>query len=965
MLETALFEDERILREGDILEVAKKFAIPSPLKYRLELLEPVRQGVARRGTTNILLLSSFDSTASLAPSVDDEPSQGTMSLDFDSQDAIEIDEGFLASSLFGPTYETPSLLGDYDTLHETQDRYESSLGRRFTSRSLRAPCSPSDDHCTLYVRTTDLGKIGILSGDWAIAYAKVSNPRLVRIEANDNVVISPGIACGSPLFLHNTFADQSETPFLMSPAIYIRPSTFGFLGPTIPTARTVTVARVASPLSTNRQYQPLFINSLKAYFDSGKRLVKQGDLLAVAIDTDFSRLNPDKDIGSHGLLPESSHTRPNEVVFFKVTNVEYDVVARSNQSISNGSMLGELGCWVDTSVTRMIQTGLEHSRVPGINSTAINAYSNLAMYDNPYLLRPHSPFSRIYAMASASLSQRAVDYDLHLSFLLTGGRGIGKFTVASWIAESLGLHLFELDCYNILSDSDTKTEATLRVRIEQAKECTPCLLVLRNLEAFSQTTQAAEFRKAEPQVIATLKECFGELQSNWRLTGYPVVILGTTADRDRVPSSLLSCFKHDVDFEAPQEGERLEILQCLLANEMVASDVSLQNLATQTAALLAGDLRDLVIRAKSASIARAIQTDDLNCGSPVQIPIMAADFEIALSKARESYSESIGAPKIPAVSWDDVGGLGHVKSDILDTIQLPLEHPELFADGLKKRSGILLYGPPGTGKTLIAKAVATSFSLNFFSVKGPELLNMYIGESEANVRRVFQRARDAKPCVIFFDELDSVAPKRGSHGDSGGVMDRIVSQLLAELDGMSGGSGGADVFVIGATNRPDLLDPALLRPGRFDRLLYLGVSDTHEAQLNILDALTRKFRLDPDLDLRTIAEQCPFNYTGADFYALCSDAMLNAMSRKAEELNPALMNEQPGLHSHPHPITPQYYLAELASPDDILVYVSERDFRMALNALIPSVSPAEMKHYAEVQQRFSQHKEEETQVQLD
>jgi peroxin-6 len=214
------------------------------------------------------------------------------------------------------------------------------------------------------------------------------------------------------------------------------------------------------------------------------------------------------------------------------------------------------------------------------------------------------------------------------------------------------------------------------------------------------------------------------------------------------------------------------------------------------------------------------------------VPVTAADFELALSKARASYSESIGIPKIPSVSWDDIGGLAHVKSDILDTIQLPLDHPELFADGLKKRSGIycsdgyfcinhsswdigiLLYGPPGTGKTLLAKAVATSCSLNFFSIKGPELLNMYIGESEANVRRVFQRARDAKPCVIFFDELDSVAPKRGNHGDSGGVMDRIVSQLLAELDGMSAGKGGADVFVIGATNRPDLLDPALLRPGR-------------------------------------------------------------------------------------------------------------------------------------------------------
>jgi len=214
------------------------------------------------------------------------------------------------------------------------------------------------------------------------------------------------------------------------------------------------------------------------------------------------------------------------------------------------------------------------------------------------------------------------------------------------------------------------------------------------------------------------------------------------------------------------------------------------------------------------------------------VALTAADFDVALTKVRASYSESIGAPKIPNVSWDDVGGLANVKSDILDTIQLPLEHPELFADGLKKRSGmypnaysvsnrfvtclsgILLYGPPGTGKTLLAKAVATSCSLNFFSVKGPELLNMYIGESEANVRKVFQRARDAKPCVIFFDELDSVAPKRGNLGDSGGVMDRIVSQILAELDGMSSGKGATEVFVIGATNRPDLLDPALLRPGR-------------------------------------------------------------------------------------------------------------------------------------------------------
>ena len=213
------------------------------------------------------------------------------------------------------------------------------------------------------------------------------------------------------------------------------------------------------------------------------------------------------------------------------------------------------------------------------------------------------------------------------------------------------------------------------------------------------------------------------------------------------------------------------------------------------------------------------------------------------------------------------------------------------------------------------------------------------------MRRVFQRARDAKPCVIFFDELDSVAPKRGNQGDSGGVMDRIVSQLLAELDGMAEGSGGADVFVIGATNRPDLLDPALLRPGRFDRMLYLGVSDTDEAQLRILEALTRKFRLGPDVDLARVARSCPFNYTGADFYALCSDAMLKAMARKAEHVDARIadLNAGPPYSTgQATALTPQYYLAEMATPIELDVTVAQVDFERARDELVPSVSAAEM-----------------------
>lgn len=396
-------------------------------------------------------------------------------------------------------------------------------------------------------------------------------------------------------------------------------------------------------------------------------------------------------------------------------------------------------------------------------------------------------------------------------------------------------------------------------------------------------------------------------------------------------------------------------MQEAFASSRLAPDVQARSIATQTAALQAGDIKALAQRAADMAFQRAARdAQDIEAVLQAGLSITSADITSALTDARASYSDSIGAPKIPNVSWDDIGGLQAIKDDILDTIQLPLQHPELFAEGLKKRSGILLYGPPGTGKTLLAKAVATSCSLNFFSVKGPELLNMYIGESEANVRRVFQRARDASPCVVFMDELDSVAPKRGNQGDSGGVMDRIVSQLLAELDGMSSGGGNTQVYVLGATNRPDLLDPALLRPGRFDRMLYLSVPTSHTEQLSILQALTRKFKLDPSLDLQEISEMCPFNYTGADFYALCSDAMLKAMTRAADRVDRIVadLNVDPQGCTFPKPLTVQYYLSTMASKDDVDVKVGRDDFVEALKAMKPSVSESEMKHYERVQQEF-------------
>ena len=337
------------------------------------------------------------------------------------------------------------------------------------------------------------------------------------------------------------------------------------------------------------------------------------------------------------------------------------------------------------------------------------------------------------------------------------------------------------------------------------------------------------------------------------------------------------------------------------------------------------------------------------------------------SKQRASSSADTADGEIPKVYWEDIGGLEDVKKVITDALLLPLQRPELFkrrgagnADDIdvdatigSGRSGVLLHGPPGTGKTLIAKAVATEFQYSFISVKGPELLNMYVGESERAVRSLFARARAHAPCVVFFDELDALAPRRGANGDAGGVMDRVVSQLLAELDGIdSSGESSSNIdrhryfdddalglladgvdededdvhgkllFVIGATNRPDLIDQALLRPGRFDKVLYVGPKASGDAaiaaeeRLKVLRALTRKFTLGPECDLSTLAAGLPASYTGADMYALCSNAWMNAAKRRIAS----------GSRSPKHRFTGDN--EEEDDDDDAAVVVLSEDFRI-------------------------------------
>jgi SpoVK/Ycf46/Vps4 family AAA+-type ATPase len=379
---------------------------------------------------------------------------------------------------------------------------------------------------------------------------------------------------------------------------------------------------------------------------------------------------------------------------------------------------------------------------------------------------------------------------------IKGNPGCGKRALVRKASLKTGFLLKEVSMFDYISIKNFK---------KLYKSYINKFPVVIHIRHFIEALNLISFGQAH--VIDRMKSVFLKL---WSLqSSFPIVTVLSSSSTDSLPKQLRNLFLERLDISTPDDKDRYLALSIISTNLKIHTD-----------------LNELSFRLPGKSL-----EDLVNIMKDMLIyPNKSLDTLIA-----DSYKSA--NITIPKVKWEDVGGLQDAKQDIIDTIQLPLKHPELFAHGIKPRSGLLLYGPPGTGKTLLAKAVATECALNFMAVKGPELLNMYVGESERNIRDVFQRARDARPCVIFFDELDSLAPARGKGSDSGAVMDRVVAQLLAELDGVQNSNG---LFVIGATNRPDLLDPGLLRPGRFDKLIYLGMSEDKETQLKILQALTRK-----------------------------------------------------------------------------------------------------------------------------
>ncbi|NXY50326.1 PEX6 factor, partial [Ceuthmochares aereus] len=359
------------------------------------------------------------------------------------------------------------------------------------------------------------------------------------------------------------------------------------------------------------------------------------------------------------------------------------------------------------------------------------------------------------------------------SVLLSGPSGSGKLVAVRAACSCLNLHLFKVDCVSLCGDTSGATEEKVQMAFTRAQQYHPCVLLLKDIEVLGRDRDRLG---EDARVIATLRQLLLDRDS---ALSHPVLVIGTTCKPQDVPTDVQTAFLHEVKIEAPSEEQRRSMLSMLTASLPLGKEVSLSKLARRTAGFVLGDFCALLSHSSRAACTR-IQALSFPGGLSEEVerdfctagfPVLEEDFNVALDQLHNAHSQAVGAPKIPSVSWQDVGGLQEVKKEILDTIQLPLEHPELLSLGLC-RSGLLLYGPPGTGKTLLAKAVATTCTMTFLSVKGPELINMYVGQSEENVRNVFARARAAAPCIIFFDELDSLAPSRGRSGDSGGVMDR-------------------------------------------------------------------------------------------------------------------------------------------------------------------------------------------------
>ena len=493
--------------------------------------------------------------------------------------------------------------------------------------------------------------------------------------------------------------------------------------------------------------------------------------------------------------------------------------------------------------------------------------------------------------------------------LLYGPPGCGKTLLAKAVATEAEANFFLINGPEIMNKYYGETEAKLREIFRKAEEEAPSIIFIDEIDAIA-PKRSEVTGEVEKRVVAQLLALMDGLESRGQ-----VIVIGATNRPNALDPALRrpGRFDREIEIGIPDKRGRKEILQIHTRGMPLAPDVDIDKLAEMTKGYTGADLAALCREAAMKCIRRILPSIDFNEEklSPEildQLVVTMRDFleaykEITPTALREVEIET------PNVTWDDIGGLEDVKQKLIESIEWPIRYAERFEKlGIKPPKGVLLYGPPGCGKTLLAKAVATESEANFISIKGPEIYSKWVGESERAIREVFRKARQAAPCVIFLDEIETLIPRRDMLDDSSGVAHRVTSTLLAEMDGIE---ELRDVIVIGATNRPDLMDPSALRPGRFDRLIYVPPPD-ERGRYQILKIYTRKMPLAEDVDLAKLAAMTE-GYSGADLESLCREAGLAALRR---------------------------------SPDAELV--TWADFQEALKIVKPSINPQMLKEYEKI-----------------
>ncbi|MGQ4915082.1 MAG: CDC48 family AAA ATPase [Candidatus Asgardarchaeia archaeon] len=497
--------------------------------------------------------------------------------------------------------------------------------------------------------------------------------------------------------------------------------------------------------------------------------------------------------------------------------------------------------------------------------------------------------------------------------LLHGPPGCGKTLLARAVANECDAHFIAINGPEIMSKFYGESEKRLRQVFEEAEKNAPSIIFIDEIDAIA-PKRSEVTGEVERRVVAQMLALMDGLHSRGQ-----VIVIGATNRPNALDPALRrpGRFDREIEIGVPDKQGRLEIMLIHTRGMPLANDVDLKKLADITHGFVGADLAALCREAAMKALRRYLPSLDLDEEKiPAEvlekINVTMDDFMSALKEVTPSAVREVMI-EVPSTHWEDIGGLQEVKQRLIEAVEWPFKYPERFTRlGITPPRGILLYGPPGCGKTMLARAVATESEANFISVKGPELLSKWVGESEKAIREVFRKARMAAPAIIFFDEIDAIAPRRGmGYGDSG-VTERVISQLLTEIDGLV---NMHDIIAIAATNRPDIIDPALLRPGRFDRLIYVPPPDK-EARLEILTIYTSKMPLSDDVDLVELAQETE-GFAGSDLEALCREAAMNAL------------RENPNVE-----------------------VVERRHFMEALKVVHPSITPEMLRWYENINKSF-------------